>query len=52
MKLLIYLLLIYLAYRFFIQPMMLPEKGDKADRLRQERESKDDGDYTDYEEIK
>lgn len=53
MKLLIYLVLIYLAYRFFLQPMMLPGKDSKSARLREEDEKKDEnGDYVDYEELK
>ena len=50
MKLLTYLLLIYLAYRFFFQPMMLGAKD--ADKLRQQDKDDDEGDYIDYEEVK
>jgi len=46
-KLLVFLVLLYLGYRLFVGPPLLGE--NKTDRIRQEN---DDDDYTDYEEIR
>jgi hypothetical protein len=47
LKLLIFVLIVYLGYRLFIGPPLLSER--KTGRIRKEQ---NDDDYTDYEEIR
>lgn len=54
MKLLVYILLFYLAYRFFIRPVLNQVNSGQKDYLKKDEPGKDDpddGEYIDYEEV-
>jgi len=59
LKLLTYILLFYLVYRYFIQPNLLPpaDRDPRRPRFRRQspepknRRDEDEGEYIDYEEV-
>jgi hypothetical protein len=50
MKYLILVAILYLAYRFVLQPSLNPPSEPKQPNI-QEREDMDNGEYIDYEEV-